>query len=68
MVSCTPFLAKKPGAKTIIEFSKIQDVEAQCEMMAKKATVMHVLGEYSLANDYAAKYLDLRKDSSQDLK
>ena len=31
------------------------------EMMAKKATVMHLTGDPVLANDYAAKYLDLRR-------
>jgi anaphase-promoting complex subunit 5 len=29
--------------------------------MAKKATVMHLSGDLVLANDYASKYLDLRK-------
>ena len=29
--------------------------------MAKKATIMHLHGDLVLANDYAAKYLDLKK-------
>lgn len=44
-------------------FEEIEDIQGQCEMMAKKATVMHLTGDLVLANDYAAKYLDLRKQS-----
>ena len=43
------------------EFSKIEDVKGQCEMMAKKATIMHLNGDTLLANDCAARYLDIRK-------
>ncbi|KAL4906919.1 hypothetical protein BDW74DRAFT_130146 [Aspergillus multicolor] len=43
------------------QFEEIEDIRGQCEMMAKKATVMHLTGDSVLANDYAAKYLDLRK-------
>lgn len=42
-------------------FEAIEDILGQTEMMAKKATVMHLTGDPVLANDYAAKYLDLRK-------
>ena len=42
------------------EFSRIEDVSGQCEMMAKKATIMHLNGDPVLANDCAAKYLDIR--------
>ncbi|KAJ5884978.1 hypothetical protein N7495_009488 [Penicillium taxi] len=42
-------------------FEKIEDLLGQTEMMAKKATVMHLTGDLVLANDCAAKYLDLRK-------
>lgn len=45
------------------QYEKIEDVRGQCEMMAKKATVMHLTGDRILANDYAAKYLDLRKQA-----
>ncbi|EEH34834.1 anaphase-promoting complex protein [Paracoccidioides lutzii Pb01] len=45
------------------EFSNMEDVQGQCEMMAKKATVMHLSGDRVLANDYAAKYLDLRRQA-----
>ena len=42
------------------DYSRAEDRRGQCEMMSKKATVMHLLGELALANDCAAKYLDLR--------
>ena len=43
------------------EFSHIEDVRGQCEMMAKKATIMHLNGDPVLANDCAAKYLDIKR-------
>lgn len=43
------------------EWSRVEDVSGQCEMMAKKATIMHLMGEPVLANDCAAKYLDIKK-------
>ena len=44
------------------EYSHMGDIIGQCEMMAKKATIMHLVGDMILANDYAAKYLDLKRD------
>ncbi|KAI9715902.1 MAG: hypothetical protein M1812_005722 [Candelaria pacifica] len=46
------------------EYSRIQDINGQCEMVAKKATIMHLVGDLILANDYAAKYLDLKKEAA----
>ncbi|KAL4997598.1 anaphase-promoting complex subunit Apc5 [Aspergillus recurvatus] len=43
------------------QYEEIEDIRGQCEMMAKKSMVMHLNGDSVLANDYAAKYLDLRK-------
>lgn len=43
------------------EYSRIEDVKGQCEMMAKKATIMHLNGDLVLANDCVAKYLDIRR-------
>ncbi len=43
------------------EFSRIEDVHGQCETMAKKATIMHLNGDFVLANDCAAKYLDIKQ-------
>ena len=48
------------------EFSRIEDVKGQCEMMAKKATIMHLNGDPVLANDCAAKYLDIKKAAKDD--
>lgn len=42
------------------EFSRIEDIKGQCEMVAKKATIMHLNGDPVLANDCAAKYLDIK--------
>ncbi|RHZ43167.1 uncharacterized protein CDV56_100624 [Aspergillus thermomutatus] len=47
------------------QYEEIEDIKGQCEMMAKKATVMHLTGDLVLANDYAAKYLDLQKLSKK---
>lgn len=46
------------------EYSKVEDLEGQCEMMAKKAQLMHLTGDLALANDYAAKYLDLKREAA----
>ncbi|KAL8763874.1 MAG: hypothetical protein Q9184_000470 [Pyrenodesmia sp. 2 TL-2023] len=43
------------------ECSSIEDIRGQCEMLAKKATIMHLNGDTVLANDCAAKYLDIKK-------
>ncbi|KAI1176399.1 anaphase-promoting complex subunit 5-domain-containing protein [Nemania sp. FL0916] len=51
--------------KAFNHYSSIEDVNKQCEMMAKKATIMKVAGDYALANDYAATYLALRRDAAQ---
>lgn len=48
------------------EYSRIEHVEGQCEMMAKRATIMHLNRDLELANDYAAKYLDLQKAARQE--
>ena len=43
------------------EYSRIECIDGQGEMMAKKATVMRLFGDTVLANDCAAKYLALKK-------
>jgi len=48
------------------EFSRIEDHQGQCEMMAKKATIMHLVGDLVLANDYAAKYLDIKREAAME--
>ena len=47
-------------------FSQIEDVRGQCEMMAKKATIMHLNGDLVLANDYASKYLAIKDAAKQE--
>ena len=49
------------------QYEEIEDIKGQCEMMAKKATVMHLTGDLVLANDYAAKYLDLKRLGGSDV-
>jgi anaphase-promoting complex subunit 5 len=44
------------------EYRRIEDFKGQLEMLAKKATVMHLSGDYVLANDTASRYLDLKKE------
>ncbi|KAH0497181.1 hypothetical protein TgHK011_004510 [Trichoderma gracile] len=43
------------------EYSSVEDVKGQCEMMAKKAVIMKVMGDMALAADYAAAYVELKK-------
>ncbi|KAH9883638.1 anaphase-promoting complex subunit 5-domain-containing protein [Xylariomycetidae sp. FL2044] len=50
--------------KAFDHYSSVEDVGKQCEMMAKKATIMKVAGDNRLANDYAAAYLALRRDAA----
>lgn len=47
------------------EYSRIEDIRGQCEMMAKKATIMHLIGDPVLANDYSAKYLDMKRTAKE---
>lgn len=44
------------------EYRRIEDLRGQLEMLAKKATVMHLCGDYVLANDVASRYLDLKRE------
>ena|SRR5438045_7647744 len=46
------------------DYSRLEDIKGEREMMAKKATIMHLLGDMVLANDYAAKYLDLKREAA----
>ncbi|KAL8942432.1 MAG: hypothetical protein Q9211_001400 [Gyalolechia sp. 1 TL-2023] len=49
------------------EYSRIEDIQGQCETMAKKATIMHLNGDAMLANDYAAKYLDIKRAAREQI-
>lgn len=46
------------------EYSAIEDINGQSQMMAKKATVMRILGDNVQANDYASAYLDLKREAA----
>jgi anaphase-promoting complex subunit 5 len=46
------------------EYSAVEEINGQCQMMAKKATIMKVLGDDAQANDYASAYLDLKEAAS----
>ncbi|KAK2007007.1 anaphase-promoting complex protein [Colletotrichum eremochloae] len=50
--------------KAFDHYSSIEDTMRQCEMMAKKATIMKVAGDKVLAADYAAAYVALRKEAA----
>ncbi|GAB0133107.1 hypothetical protein EsDP_00001523 [Epichloe bromicola] len=47
--------------KSFHHYSAIEDIKNQCEMMAKKAMIMKLTGEMTLAADYAAAYVELRQ-------
>ena len=49
--------------RSFSEYSALEDINGQCEMMAKKATIMRFLGDKVQANDYASAYLDLKRES-----
>lgn len=46
------------------EYSAIEEINGQCQMMAKKATIMRLLGDNVQANDYASAYLDLKREAA----
>ena len=49
--------------RSFSEYSALGDIKGQCEMMAKKATIMKVLGDLPQANDYASAYLNLKREA-----
>ncbi|KAI0130118.1 anaphase-promoting complex protein [Xylariales sp. AK1849] len=51
--------------KAFDHYSSMEDINKQCEMMAKKATIRKVDGDNVRANDYAAAYLALRRGAAQ---
>lgn len=60
-------LTKASGAldRAFDHYSRIEGINGQCEMLAKKATIMHLNGDPVLANDCAAKYLDIKKAAKE---
>ncbi|KAK3363667.1 anaphase-promoting complex subunit 5-domain-containing protein [Lasiosphaeria hispida] len=59
----TEFLTRAHEAldAALKHYSAVEDVEKQCEMLAKKATLMRVMGDDVLAEDCAAKYLVMKR-------
>lgn len=59
------YMTKAVGAvqKAFDHYSSIEDINQQCEMMAKKAMIMRLSGDLVLAADYAASYVALRKSA-----
>ncbi|TQW01172.1 anaphase-promoting complex protein [Cordyceps javanica] len=45
------------------QWSSVGDIMQQCETMAKRAMIMKLTGEMTLAADYAAAYVALRKNA-----
>ena len=41
-------------------FALVEDVEKQCEVLAKKATLKRAMGDGAMAESCAARYLALR--------
>ena len=50
--------------KGFADFSRAGDLRGQCEALAKKATALRLNEDFELANDCAAKYLELRQMAS----
>ncbi|KAF7548347.1 hypothetical protein G7Z17_g7130 [Cylindrodendrum hubeiense] len=49
--------------KSFDHYSSVEDINQQCQMMAKKAMIMKLSGDMVLAADYAAAYVELRKSA-----
>jgi anaphase-promoting complex subunit 5 len=44
------------------QFKYVEDLCGQCDMLAKKATILNLRGDLVLANDFASQYLGLKKE------
>jgi anaphase-promoting complex subunit 5 len=44
------------------EYRKVEELRGQLEVLAKKATIMHLCGDFVLADDMASRYLDLKRE------
>lgn len=58
------FFTKAHGAldNAFKYFSAVEDVEKQCEVMTKQATIMRINGDVARADDYAARYMALKRE------
>lgn len=46
----------------LLQFKHVEDLRGQCDMLAKKATILNLRGDLVLANDCASQYLGLKKE------
>jgi anaphase-promoting complex subunit 5 len=46
----------------IAQFEHVEDLRGQCDLLAKKATILNLRGDLVLANDCASQYLGLKKE------
>lgn len=53
--------ARRAVQKAFDHYSALEDIGKQCEMMAKKATIMKLSGDMELAASYAAAYCSLKE-------
>jgi len=44
------------------QFKHVEDLRGQCDMLAKKATILNLRGDLVLANDCASQYLGMKKE------
>jgi anaphase-promoting complex subunit 5 len=44
------------------QFKHVEDLRGQCDLLAKKATILNLRGDLVLANDCASQYLGLKKE------
>ncbi|KAM0325125.1 hypothetical protein ACHAQA_007664 [Verticillium albo-atrum] len=56
--------AQRAVEKAFDCYSTVEEIEKQCEMTAKKATIMRVAGDKALAADCAATYVSLRRHAA----
>jgi anaphase-promoting complex subunit 5 len=57
------YLVKAHGTldQALAHFAAVEDLERQCETLAKKATILKVAGDVTLAKECAVKYLELKR-------
>jgi anaphase-promoting complex subunit 5 len=52
--------------KSFDQFSKLEDINKQCELVAKKAMIMKLAGDFKLAASYAAAYVELKQGTASE--
>jgi hypothetical protein len=46
---------------TMLDYKHIENLEGECEMLAKKALISRLRGDYELADDWAARYVNTKR-------